>query len=221
MVASGQIVFIVLMRATSRTDDGDPFDSSLFWWLWLILIVTGYLVSRWRPGPPPLFWTTALIGPLVVAVALLATGWHDPDDGASFWILGEMYVLALGGFAFVAAHVGSERALRRRFGANLREHGKKRTTGRSARPRPLARRAAPHRCRRGATFAGDSVGRLRRSHRAIGATAEARESPRRLHAVRGAPSTTDDRADSWRLHARTRPYAITTDLACSPQDGVV
>jgi hypothetical protein len=110
-----QIALMLAMRDTSRTDDGDPFDSTLYWWSWLLLPAAALLASFVRPyGRRPLMWTAALIVPLAIEVALFGTVWHDPDDGASFWIVGEMFVAVQGAVTLGAASAGS--ALRLRTG---------------------------------------------------------------------------------------------------------
>lgn len=96
------------MRTTSSTSEGDSFDSSLYWWSWLILPAVAGAASFARPRP--LLWTAALIVPIIVAVALLGTVFHDPDDGASFWVLGELFVLVQGAITFGAASVGATHA---------------------------------------------------------------------------------------------------------------
>ena len=109
-----QIGLFPLMRATSSTGDGDIFDSSLYLWSWLVLpLVTA--ACGWRfYREPPWVWVVALVVPLAVEVALLGTVLHDPDDGASLWIVGEFFVLAqalpiyLG--ASLGAHLGRRNA---------------------------------------------------------------------------------------------------------------
>jgi hypothetical protein len=108
-----QIALMLAMRDTSRTDDGDPFDSRLYWWSWLLLPPAAMLASFVRPyGTRPLLWTAALIVPLAIEVALLGTVWHDPDEGASLWLVGEVFVGVQGAVTLRAARVG--RALRLR-----------------------------------------------------------------------------------------------------------
>jgi hypothetical protein len=110
-----QVALLLLMRETSRTADNDPLDSSFFWYSWLILPGCAFLASYARPdGARPFLWTAALIGPFVIELALLGTVWHDPDEGASFWLVGEMFVLILGAVTFAAASAGASIALRRR-----------------------------------------------------------------------------------------------------------
>ena len=40
------------------------------------------------------------------ARALLGTLWHHPDDGASVWIAGEMFVIAQTGMTWFGAYLG-------------------------------------------------------------------------------------------------------------------
>lgn len=112
-----QVSLLFMMRATSRTPGDDPFDSPLFWWSWLILPACAFLASFARPdGARPLLWTGSLIVPFVIEVALLGTLWHDPDEGASFWLVGEVFVLALGGVTLIAGVAGASMRTRRRSG---------------------------------------------------------------------------------------------------------
>lgn len=102
-----QIVTFGLMRATSSAVSGDPFDSQWFWNSWLIYPVLAGLAAVARPaGNRPLWWTAALIVPFVVEVAVLGTVLHDPAEGASLWLLGEIFVLVLGGVTYAGACVG-------------------------------------------------------------------------------------------------------------------
>jgi len=52
------------------------------------------------------------------AQALLGTLWHDPDDGASVWIAGEMFVIAQTGVTWFGAYLG----------ATARHHGDRSTS---------------------------------------------------------------------------------------------
>jgi hypothetical protein len=109
-----QLALLLAMRDTTRTDDGDPFDSTLYWWSWLLLPAAALLASFLRPhGRRPLLWTAALIVPLAVEVALLGTVWYDPDQGVSFWVVGEMFVAVQGAVTLAAANAGAALRLRR------------------------------------------------------------------------------------------------------------
>ena len=96
-LATVQVILFWAMRATSRTSGGDPFDSRLLWWAWLILPALACLATAVRPwGPRPRWWTGALVAPFGLEVALFGTIFHNPDEGASFWIVGKIFVLVLG-----------------------------------------------------------------------------------------------------------------------------
>lgn len=93
LLVISQVLTLILMVRSSSTDDGDPFDSSLYWWTWLLYPALAAAATRLRPGEHrPIVWTAALMVPLAIEVALLGTVWHDPDDGASLWIAGEIFV---------------------------------------------------------------------------------------------------------------------------------
>jgi hypothetical protein len=46
-----QLLYVVAMRATSKTDDGDPFDSTLYTWTWLTFPAIAAAASFLRPAP--------------------------------------------------------------------------------------------------------------------------------------------------------------------------
>jgi hypothetical protein len=71
------------------------------------------LASFIRHGRRPLLWTAALILPLAVEVALLATMWYDPDQRGSFWDVGEVFVAVQGAVTLGAATAGARLWLRR------------------------------------------------------------------------------------------------------------
>ena len=113
-LAAAQVVFFAVMRATSRTDDHDPFDSVLYWWSWLALPPIVCLLSFARPGSGrSLLWTAALFLPFMIEVALLGTVWFDPDDGASLWIAGEIFIVFQAALTYAAGEVGSRMRARK------------------------------------------------------------------------------------------------------------
>jgi hypothetical protein len=98
---------LVVMGKTS-TSAGDPFDSPIFWWLWLLLpgvaFFSGFLRGAYSR---PLLWTAAFFVPVMVAVGLLGTVFHDTDEGgASLWLAGEVFVAVLWAVTYCAAVVG-------------------------------------------------------------------------------------------------------------------
>jgi len=114
-LAISQIALFALMSATSETSDGDPFDSPLYWWTWLLWPACALVAAAVFPDTPASLWTAALCLPLAIGVALLGTIWHDPDDGASLWIAGEVFVGIQALVTHIAALLGSK--MRRRADA--------------------------------------------------------------------------------------------------------
>jgi hypothetical protein len=109
-----QVALLLAMRDTSTTDDGDPFDSTVYRWSWLLLPAAALLASFIRPdGRRPVLWTAALIVPLAIEVALLGAVWYDPDQGASLWLVGEVFVAVQGAVILGAAKAGAALRLRR------------------------------------------------------------------------------------------------------------
>lgn len=99
-----QVALFLLMWAAT----GDPFDSPVYWYSWLLLPAFAFMASYARPrGARPLLWTSALIVPFMVEGALLNTVWRDPGPDDGLWIIGEMLLLVLGGVTFVAATGGA------------------------------------------------------------------------------------------------------------------
>lgn len=95
-MAAGSTVLLLVMRATSETGDGDPFDSPMYVWSWLLLPMIAAVAARKWPTRRPAVWAIALMLPMAVGVAVIGTVLHDPDDGASLWIAGEVFVLVQG-----------------------------------------------------------------------------------------------------------------------------
>lgn len=88
IVTSVGVAYLALLKATTTSAEGDFFDSSFFWWGWLV------------------------VAPQAEAVMVEGALLHDPDDGASFWPVGLMFVALLGFLASGAAQLG--RAARNR-----------------------------------------------------------------------------------------------------------
>lgn len=88
-----QVVLFFVMRATSSTESSDPFDSPLYGWTWFAFPAVAFALGALLPQAPSWIWAAAMLGPMAIEVALLGTLGHDPDDGASLWIAGEVFVL--------------------------------------------------------------------------------------------------------------------------------
>src|SRR5687767_13668161 len=100
------------MATTSRTDDGDPFDSPLYWWSWLVMPVIAAGVAIARPSIEPPRLVIALVVPMMVATAWMGTVGHDDSDGVSFWPVAEVFLLIQALVTFAAASAAAR--LRRR-----------------------------------------------------------------------------------------------------------
>lgn len=105
------IVHFVLLKATTRSQEGDFFDSPWFWWGWLVLpaIAAG---AAWIDAEGAPYWGWLLVLPQAVAVVVEGALLHDPAQGASFWPVGLLFVALLGLLAFGAARLS--RTARRR-----------------------------------------------------------------------------------------------------------
>jgi hypothetical protein len=106
------VLFVLLLQATSDSADSDPFDSPIYWLTWLLVPACALSAGYALPHTPPGVWVAALMLPMAVGVALLGTIWHDPDDGPSLWVAGEVFVGVQAALAWGAASAGS--SLRRR-----------------------------------------------------------------------------------------------------------
>ena len=95
-MAAGSTGLFLVMRATSETADADPFDSPLYAWSWLLLPIVAAVAARTWPRRSPVVWAIAITLPVFVGVAVVGTVLHDPANGASLWIAGEIFVLAQG-----------------------------------------------------------------------------------------------------------------------------
>lgn len=99
-----QVGGFLLARRTAP--NGDPLDSSLFWWASLVLPLVGFTAALYRPwGKRPLVWAAALVAPHYIGVALLGA-LPDPDRGASFWVVGEIFIAAVGVLILSACFLG-------------------------------------------------------------------------------------------------------------------
>lgn len=95
-----------ILNLTSDSPEGDPFDSPYYWSAWIVIPLLAVLAAVLRPAwPRPLWWATALVLPSVVALGLQGTIFHNPDDGASFWIVGEVLLIMNGAIALGAATI--------------------------------------------------------------------------------------------------------------------
>ena len=99
------IVYFVLLKSTTRSQEGDFFDSQWFWSGWLVLpaIAAG---AAWIDAEGAPYWGWLLVLPQAVAVVVENALLHDPGQGASFWPLGLLFVVFLGLLASGAARLG-------------------------------------------------------------------------------------------------------------------
>ena len=98
-VISVGTAYLVLLKATTRSQEGDFFDSPWFWWGWLVLpaIAAG---AAWIEAEGSAYWGWLVALPQAVAVVVEGVFLHDPGRGASFWPVGLLFVVF---FALVAS----------------------------------------------------------------------------------------------------------------------
>lgn len=98
----------VTWRVLDATAPGDDFfDSDLYWWTWIALPLVGAVAGALRSGPwRPLVWAASLMGPSMLANLYIGTIGHDPDDGASLWMVGEIFLIVTGTMVAGARKLG-------------------------------------------------------------------------------------------------------------------
>ena len=89
-------VYIVACHLTAPGNDG--FDSPLWKWGWLVLPLVAALAGAIRSTPSAAY-SGALIGPQALYTVLFGAVLHDPDEGASFWMVALLFI----GILFVIA----------------------------------------------------------------------------------------------------------------------
>lgn len=98
------VVSWFLMDAVSS--NGDAFDADLYWSTWLILpLLVAIAAAVWPDGHGPPTWSAALFVPWMAIIAWEGIN-HDPTEGASFWIVGEIFTLVQLGWAFLVGFIG-------------------------------------------------------------------------------------------------------------------
>jgi len=105
------IAYFALLKSTTRSQEGDFFDSPWFWWGWLVLPVIA-AGAAWIEAEGAAYWGWLVVVPQAVAVVVEGALLHDPGHGASFWPVGLLFVAFLGFLASAAARLG--RTARRR-----------------------------------------------------------------------------------------------------------
>jgi hypothetical protein len=101
------VAIVGLLVLTTRSKEGDFFDSPGYWATWLLFPGIALVASLFRPtARTALVSAASLVGPPMVVLAFLGTVGHDPNDGASLWIVGEILLAIEGLFAFVGGLVG-------------------------------------------------------------------------------------------------------------------
>jgi hypothetical protein len=111
VVTSVGVAYLAILKATTTSAEGDFFDSSFFWWGWVFLPSVAAGAAAAVPEGAG-WWGWLVVAPQAVAVVVEGALLHDPDDGASFWPVGLMFVALLGFLASGAAQLG--RAARNR-----------------------------------------------------------------------------------------------------------
>ena len=111
ILAAG-VAWVVLLLLTTSSPERDPFDSPLLWWGFVVLPSIAAAGTASGLEDSSLAWAIGLAGPSGVFAFVAGTILHDPDRGASFWLLGEVTVVVLAALVFAGSAVGDH--LRRR-----------------------------------------------------------------------------------------------------------
>jgi hypothetical protein len=104
-VVAFQSAYFWASVATSQIGD-DPFDSPLYWWSWLITPVLGMTLGLIFPLVRCRVWMWVIVVPTMLGVALVGTVFHDPDEGASLWVVGEVFVVVQALIVSAAVGIG-------------------------------------------------------------------------------------------------------------------
>lgn len=101
-------IWVLVARLTTPPGKGDDFaDSPLFLWGFLLLPAVAFFGARARFEPRPLAWAALIPLPAALWTLLGGTVFFDDDQGASFWIVGEMFLLVLSVFVGAGAALGT------------------------------------------------------------------------------------------------------------------
>lgn len=105
-VVSVGAAYLALLKSTTPSQEGDFFDGPWFWWGWLVLpaIAAG---AAWIDAKGSAYWGWLVVAPQAVATVVEGTLLHDPNQGASFWPVGLIFVGLLGCLASGAASLGA------------------------------------------------------------------------------------------------------------------
>lgn len=112
----GVATFFIL--GASSDVGGDPFDSPFYSWSWVALPVLAGLAAIANPATRPIVWAAALHLPLMVGVAYLGTFGHDPNDGASLWMAGEVFLVVQAALAIGVAALARTQRVRMMHGTH-------------------------------------------------------------------------------------------------------
>jgi hypothetical protein len=102
---AGGTLWVLALELT--TDNGDPFDSPLYWWGWLVLPVCAFIGARLGVERTLLAWGITLALPLACWTLVGGTLLSSQDEGASFWIVGELFVFVWAGLIAMGAAIGA------------------------------------------------------------------------------------------------------------------
>lgn len=98
-------VLAVALWVTTDSPDNDPFDSPLFWWLWIGVPVLAGIAGMAFPRLSA-WWGFIVVAPLMVLVFVEGRVLYD-GVGESFWVIGEVIAFVLAAWATVGSMVGA------------------------------------------------------------------------------------------------------------------
>lgn len=98
--------WVVFLRLTTTSPEGDFFDAPLFWWSWLVLATVAWLGTLTGLERSPIVWGVCVMFPSMLWAFVAGGLLHDPDHGASLWLAGEVILMVLAGLIAAAAALG-------------------------------------------------------------------------------------------------------------------
>lgn len=105
-ILAGGALWVWMAVVTTRSSEGDFFDASIFKWGSVVIPMIAFLGAFAGIERSPIAWGIAFVLPAVIWTFLAGTVLFDPDQGASFWVVGEVFLAILGAFTAAGAAIG-------------------------------------------------------------------------------------------------------------------